>query len=133
LKIHFLEENLKKMGPEFNVRALEENINLKSEKVTMSRDIKQYSKDLKAAENELETYKQQLHEYADKVKRRHADAGMREEMDELRQLAEERAAEIERLEEKLAEDRSAEDELEKVSAELECTTRSVARRARGAD
>ena len=103
LKIHFLEENLKKMGPEFNRQAMEENINLKSEKVTMARDIKNYSKDLKAAEKELDTYKQQLREYAEKVKRRHVDEGMREEMDELRRLADERADEVERLERKLEE------------------------------
>ena len=128
LKIHFLEENLKKMGPEFNVRTMEENVNLKSEKVTMSRDIKQYSKDLKAAEKELENYKQQLRDYAEKVKKRHADAGMREEMDELRRLAEERAAEVERLEDRLEEARGAEDELEKVSTELENAQAECSRR-----
>lgn len=95
LKIHFLQETLRKAGPEFNNAALAENVHLKTEKLLMDRDIKLYTKQLKQAEKELETYRTQLREYAEKVKRRHMDESIKEEMEELRALAEERKAEIE--------------------------------------
>ncbi|KAF1994006.1 hypothetical protein P154DRAFT_582238 [Amniculicola lignicola CBS 123094] len=110
LKIHFLEENLQKAGPESNATALKENITLKTEKVMMLREIKGYSKDMKSATRELDSYKQQLREYAEKVKRRHADEGMREEMEDLRRVAEDRANEVDDLKAELEEVRRDRDD-----------------------
>ena len=52
-------------------------------------DYEQQRKALSRAEKELEEYRQQLRDFAEKVKRRHTDEVMKEEMDRLRALAEE--------------------------------------------
>ena len=97
LKIHFLEEALRKAGPGFSEAALKENTELKVDKVTMQKELYRYRKTLTAAERELELYRQQLLEMQEKVKRKHLDAGQREELDRLRQALEDKEAEVNEL------------------------------------
>ncbi|TGO68612.1 hypothetical protein BOTNAR_0022g00200 [Botryotinia narcissicola] len=54
LKIHFLEEALRKAGPGFSVAALKENTELKVDKVTMQRELQKFRKTLTAAEKDVE-------------------------------------------------------------------------------
>ncbi len=97
LKIHFLEEALRKAGPGFSEAALKENTELKVDKVTMQKELYRYRKTLTAAERELEIYRQQLLEMQEKVKRKHLDAGQREELDRLRQALEDKEVEVNEL------------------------------------
>ncbi|TAQ87352.1 hypothetical protein B7494_g4315 [Chlorociboria aeruginascens] len=103
LKIHFLEEALRKAGPGFSDAALKENTELKVDKITMQKELHQYRKTLTAAEHDVELYRQQILDMQEKVKRRHADEGQREELDRLRHLLEEKETEINRL--KIREDK----------------------------
>jgi chromosome segregation ATPase len=97
LKIHFLEENLQRTGPEFSQQMLKENTDLKANGVLQDRDIKKYQKQIKYAEIEMEQYRLQLDEYIEKVKRRHMDEALRDELDKYKQLAEERLRELDEL------------------------------------
>jgi chromosome segregation ATPase len=97
LKIHFLEEALRKAGPGFSEAALKENTELKVDKVTMQKELHRYRKTLSAAERDVELYRQQLLEMQEKVKRKHADESQREELDLLRQGLEEKEAELDQL------------------------------------
>ena len=69
LKIHFLEEALRKAGPGFSEAALKENTELKVDKVTMQRELHRYRKTLTSAERDLELYRQQMLEMQDKMRR----------------------------------------------------------------
>ncbi|KAL2355999.1 putative spindle-pole body protein, partial [Cryomyces antarcticus] len=125
LKIHFLEENLKKRGNEFQQETIRQNTELRVDKVTLIRDIKQYRKSLSQAEKDLEEYRQQLQDYAEKVKRRHADQGMLEELDRLRKTAEdaqrlanERDAELKAMQERLRAAEQQDDNAEKLRDDI---------------
>jgi chromosome segregation ATPase len=101
LKIHFLEEALRKAGPGFSEAALKENTELKVDKVTMQRELHRYRKTLTSAERDLETYRQQILEMQQKVKQKHANEGQREEIERLQRALEEREAEVEDLREQI--------------------------------
>ncbi|KAM4057956.1 centrosomal targeting protein [Hirsutella rhossiliensis] len=73
LKIHFLEEALRKAGPGFSEAALRENTELKVDKVTMQRDLHRYKKHVTSAERDLENYRRQMMELQEKAKQREAD------------------------------------------------------------
>lgn len=88
---------MRKNGKEFNEAAIKENTELKVDKVTLQRDLKHYRKQLTQAERDLEEYKKQLLDYAEKVKRRHANESMLQELDQLRQTVAEKEAHIEEL------------------------------------
>jgi chromosome segregation ATPase len=103
LKIHFLEDALRKAGPGFSEAALKENTELKVDKVTMQRELHRYKKHLTAAERDLETYRQQMLELQEKAKRKYADENARAEMDKLQQQVEDRDAQIEELQRQLEE------------------------------
>ncbi|KAF4556296.1 putative spindle pole body protein pcp1 [Elsinoe fawcettii] len=103
LKIHFLDEALKRSGTEYQQGMIKENTELKMDKTTMTYELKQQQKALVRAEKELEEYRLQLREYAEKVKRRHTDEIMKEEMERLRQLAEEKQALADQREEEIDE------------------------------
>ncbi|PNS21382.1 Spindle pole body protein pcp1 [Sphaceloma murrayae] len=92
LKIHFLDEALKRSGTEYQQGMIKENTELKMDKTTMTYEIKQQQKSILRAEKELEEYRIQLREYAEKVKRRHTDEIMKEEMQRLQKLAEDNQA-----------------------------------------
>lgn len=97
LKIHFLEEALRKAGPGFSEAALKENTELKVDKVTMQRELHRYKKHLTASEKDLEDFRQQMLEMQERAKRKYADESQRAEMDRLRALLSQRDAEIESL------------------------------------
>ncbi|KAH7325088.1 hypothetical protein B0I35DRAFT_509717 [Stachybotrys elegans] len=119
LKIHFLEEALRKAGPGFSEAALKENTELKVDKVTMQRELHRYKKHLTTAERDLETYRQQMLELQEKAKRKYADENMRQEMESLRQKLDDREADIERLQRKLSEGQRDEDQLQKLRDDVE--------------
>ena len=97
LKIHFLEEALRKAGPGFSEAALKENTELKVDKVTMQRDLQRYKKTLTSAEKELEKYRAQMMELQEKATKKFSDGNQLAELERLRQLVEEKEAEIRRL------------------------------------
>ncbi|KAG8629839.1 hypothetical protein KVT40_001458 [Elsinoe batatas] len=103
LKIHFLDEALKRSGTEYQQGMIKENTELKMDKTTMTYELKQQQKALVRAEKELEEYRLQLREYAEKVKRRHTDEIMKEEMERLRKLAEDNQALADQREEAMDE------------------------------
>ncbi|KAI9822425.1 MAG: hypothetical protein M1827_000144 [Pycnora praestabilis] len=118
LKIHFLEENLKKLAPGYNQAALRENTELKIDKVTMQKELRQYRKTLGTAEHELEMYRQQVMEIQEKVKRKHLDEGQREEIERLKRDLEAKEKEVEDLRAKLESAEAHDDEVEKLRDEL---------------
>ncbi|KAL3426212.1 microtubule associated protein [Phlyctema vagabunda] len=97
LKIHFLEEALRKAGPGFSEAALKENTELKVDKVTMQKELHRYRKTLGAAERDVELYREKIKEMQDNVKRKHMDEGQREELDRLRRSLDAKEVEIEQL------------------------------------
>jgi chromosome segregation ATPase len=119
LKIHFLEEALRKAGPGFSEAALKENTELKVDKVTMQKELYRYKKTLTAAEHDVELYRQQILEMQEKTKRKHADEGQREELDRLHQALEEKEAELDELKGKgTAGFDDLEDKIQDLEAEL---------------
>lgn len=97
LKIHFLEEALRKAGPGFSEAALKENTELKVDKVTMQRELQKFRKTLTAAEKDVEQYRQQIIDMQEKFKRKHVNTGQQEELDNLRQVLEEKEDELNRV------------------------------------
>ncbi|QSZ31995.1 hypothetical protein DSL72_001564 [Monilinia vaccinii-corymbosi] len=97
LKIHFLEEALRKAGPGFSEAALKENTELKVDKVTMQRELQKFRKTLTAAEKDVEQYRQQIMEMQEKFKRKNVSAGQQEELSSLRQVLEEKEDELNRV------------------------------------
>ncbi|KAJ6020652.1 hypothetical protein N7540_006156 [Penicillium herquei] len=101
LKIHYLEEQLEKAGPEYNSAALKENTELKVLRLTMQRDISRYKKSLLQAERDLEDYRQQLAEMRERARRRQTDEEVQQEMDLMREEVDSRDKEIRELREEL--------------------------------
>jgi chromosome segregation ATPase len=118
LKIHFLEEALRKAGPGFSEAALKENTELKVDKVTMQKELYRYRKTLTAAERELELYRHQLLEMQEKVKRKHLDAGQREELDRLHQALEDKEVEVNQLKSQESQFEDLQDKIHDLEAEL---------------
>ena len=118
LKIHFLEDALRKAGPGFSEAALKENTELKVDKVTMQRELHRYKKHLTAAERDLETYRQQMLELQEKAKRKYADENARAEMDKLQRQVEERDALIEDLQRQLEEAQQGDDQVAKLQDDI---------------
>lgn len=118
LKIHFLEEALRKAGPGFSEAALKENTELKVDRVTMTKELHRYKKTLTVAERDVELYRQQILEMQEKIKRKHADEGQREELDRLHQALDEKEAELEELRNNGAGFNDLEDKFHDLEAEL---------------
>ncbi|KAL6898789.1 hypothetical protein GGI43DRAFT_423329 [Trichoderma evansii] len=97
LKIHFLEEALRKAGPGFSEAALKENTELKVDKVTMQRELHKYKKDVTTAERELESYRQQMLELREKAEQKYANKDQQAELDTLRETIQARESDIEEL------------------------------------
>ncbi|KAI9643432.1 hypothetical protein NHQ30_008051 [Ciborinia camelliae] len=118
LKIHFLEEALRKAGPGFSEAALKENTELKVDKVTMQRELQKFRKTLTAAEKDVEQYRQQIMDMQEKFKRKHVNAGQQEELDNLRQVLEEKEDELNRV--RIQEDKYAdmENKIDDLEADL---------------
>ncbi|KAJ9196572.1 hypothetical protein DTO027B5_1583 [Paecilomyces variotii] len=126
LKIHYLQEQLQKAGPEYNQAALQENTELKVTKITMQRDIARYKKNLLQAERDLEAYRLQLQELRDKAKKRQLDEEGRREMEWMREEVENRGNQVKELQEELkeAKDKQSE-EIERLRDEIEDLEASV--------
>ena len=118
LKIHFLEEALRKAGPGFSEAALKENTELKVDKVTMQRELHKYKKHLTTAERDLESYRQQMQELQEKAKRKFADEAQRAEMDQLRQTIDDREAEVEELRRQINEGQQDQEHVEKLQDDI---------------
>ncbi|KFZ21776.1 hypothetical protein V502_02905 [Pseudogymnoascus sp. VKM F-4520 (FW-2644)] len=114
LKIHFLEEALRKAGPGFSEMALKENTDLKVDKVTMQKELHRYKKTLTTAERDLESYRQQILDMQEKMKRRHADEGAQEELDLLRQALHDKEIEVQDLQQKLESAADQNDDVQKL-------------------
>lgn len=84
LKIHFLEESLRKSGPGLNHAALKENTDLKVDKITMQKELARARKTLDKTEREVEEYRKQLQSAHDQMKRKHADKKILEELESLK-------------------------------------------------
>lgn len=118
LKIHFLEEALRKAGPGFSEAALRENTELKVDKVTMQRELHHYKKHLNSAEKDLEKYRQQIIEVQEKAKEKHADEEQLAELDKLRQELEDKDAEVEELQRQLEQEQNHNDNVEKLKEDI---------------
>jgi chromosome segregation ATPase len=118
LKIHFLEEALRKAGPGFSEAALKENTELKVDKVTMQRELHKYKKHLTSAERDLESYRQQMLELQEKAKRKYADESQRVELERLRKSLEDREADIEDLQRQLDQEQQDNGQLDKLQDEI---------------
>ncbi|KAH7015145.1 putative spindle-pole body protein [Ilyonectria destructans] len=119
LKIHFLEEALRKAGPGFSEAALKENTELKVDKVTMQRELHRYKKHLTTAEKDLESYRQSMLELQEKAKRKYANENQRAEMDKLQRLLKDREADIEDLQRQLNQGQKDNDQVEKLRDDIE--------------
>ncbi|KAJ4255017.1 hypothetical protein NW762_009821 [Fusarium torreyae] len=118
LKIHFLEEALRKAGPGFSEAALKENTELKVDKVTMQRELHRYKKHLTTAEKDLESYRQQMLEVQDKAKRKYANQSNQAETEKLQRLLEDREADIEDLQRQLHQQQGNSDQVEKLQDDI---------------
>lgn len=118
LKIHFLEEALRKAGPGFSEAALKENTELKVDKVTMQKELYRYRKTLTAAERDVELYRQQILEMQEKVKRKHADEGQREELERLQKALDDREAELDQLKNQETQFDELQDKIHDLEADL---------------
>lgn len=119
MKIHFLEDALRKAGPGVSEAALKENTDLKVDKITMQKDLLRYRKTLASAEHEIEAYRKQLAEAQEKLIRKHADAGQREELDRLRKALNDAHGEINRLNEKIQSSDSRHADADRLKGELD--------------
>lgn len=118
LKIHFLEDALRKAGPGFSEAALKENTELKVDKVTMQRDLQRYKKQLTGVEKTLESYRQEILELREKTKQKYADEKQRTELERLRQALEDKDAEIDDLHRQLEDQERHNDKIEKLRDEI---------------
>ncbi|KAG6017780.1 hypothetical protein E4U54_003385 [Claviceps lovelessii] len=120
LKIHFLEEALRKAGPGFSEAALKENTELKVDKVTMQRELQRYKKHVSSAERDLETSRQQIQELQEKTRRRQNDDGQRAKVEQLQKELDAKEANIDNLRRQLEQSRNNEDQqLEKLRDNIE--------------
>lgn len=126
LKIHFLEEALRKAGPGFSEAALRENTELKVDKVTMQRELLRYKKHLNSAERDLESHRQQILQVQEQARKKGASEAMRAEMEELRRQLEEKDEEIGDLQKQLEQEKDGNGDVERLKddvADLEAELR----------
>lgn len=111
LKIHYLQEQIEKAGPEYNQAALKENTELKVAKLTIQRDLSRYKKGLLQAERDLQIYRAQVQELREKNRRRQTDETIQREMDLMRQDIETRDAQVKSLQNELRDVKSKQSEV----------------------
>ncbi|KAL6870266.1 putative spindle-pole body protein [Trichoderma novae-zelandiae] len=120
LKIHFLEEALKKAGPGYSEAALKENTELKVDKVTMQRELQRYKKQVMTAERDLESFRQQMLELQEKAKQKYSNANDHQaELERLRTNLEDRESNIKELQRQASEDQGYKEMVEKLQADIE--------------
>lgn len=118
LKIHFLEDALRKAGPGFSEAALRENTELKVDKVTMQRDLAKYKKQLINAEKDLETYSEQILSMQERAKKKYADESQKVEIEKLKQDLEDKEADIEDLQRQLEKSDGNSDKVDKLEGDI---------------
>ncbi|QIX00600.1 hypothetical protein AMS68_006117 [Peltaster fructicola] len=122
LKIHFLEEALRKTGSEYHQATLKENAELKTERLTIDADSKRQKKRLLMLEQELEEYRHKHSEHLQTSKKFSATSeGYAEELaklqklaDAAQQLADDRLRDMERLRAQLEEVQKSEEPAEQI-------------------
>lgn len=130
LKIHFLEDALRKAGPGFSEAALRENTELKVDKVTMQRELLRYKKHLNSAENDLESHRQQIIQVQEQARKKGASEAQRAEMEQLRRQLEEKNEDINDLQRQLDSAKDTNGEVERLKddvADLEAELREKER------
>ena len=118
MKIHFLDETLKKAGPEYNAAALKENTNLKVDKITLQKELAHARKTYTRAERELEQYRRELQEAHNAIQRKHIDDDIRQELESLRETVASKDSEITQLRRKASIAESKEEEAEKLRGDI---------------
>ncbi|ETS85513.1 hypothetical protein PFICI_03538 [Pestalotiopsis fici W106-1] len=118
LKIHFLEEALRKAGPGFSEAALKENTELKVDKVTLQRELAKYKKQLGNAEKDLETYSEQILSMQERAKKKYADESQKIEIEKLKQDLEDKAADLEDLQRQVQQGTQDSDRIEKLEGDI---------------
>lgn len=119
LKIHFLEESLRKSGPGFNEAALRENTDLKVDKFTIQKELRQCRKTFSGAEREVEIFKRHIEDLQEKAKRKHADETLRQQLEDLKSDLAAKESEIEDLKQRLESVEGDGEELEKLRGDIE--------------
>lgn len=119
LKIHFLDETLKKAGPGYNAAALKENTDLKVDKITMQKELAQARKTLVKTERELEQYRLHLHEVRNSIQRKHMDENLQHELKSLDDKVVAKDHELAQLRQQIALSDARKDEAEKLRGDLE--------------
>ncbi|KAF2993279.1 hypothetical protein E8E14_000293 [Neopestalotiopsis sp. 37M] len=118
LKIHFLEEALRKAGPGFSEAALKENTELKVDKVTLQRELAKYKKQLGNAEKDLETYSEQILSMQERAKKKYADESQKIEIEKLKQDLEDKEADLEDLQRQVQQGTQESHRIEKLEGDI---------------
>ena len=119
LKIHFLEDALRKTGSEFNEAALKENTDMKVDRITMQRELAQCKKTLIQAERDIEAYRRHLEEVQTKAKRQHADEHLRQELEDLKKVLTIKEEEVQHLHQKVEEAEGENESFPKLKGDIE--------------
>ncbi len=119
LKIHFLEESLRKAGPGFNEAALRENTDLKVDKITIQKELARCRKHLTQAERDVETYKLHVEENQAEAKRNHADESLRQEVKDLSRKLAAKDSEVEDLLQKLKNAENHGEDVQKLKEDIQ--------------
>ena len=119
LKIHFLEESLRKSGPGFNEAALQENTDLKVDRITLQKELVRCKKMLSQAERDVEALRRHIAEVQEQAKHKKLDAQARRELETLQAELVSKDHEIEEMRDKIQTEESKTDDLEKLRVEIE--------------
>lgn len=119
LKIHFLEESLRKTGPGFNEAALKENTDLKVDRITLQKELSRCKKMLSQAERDVEALRRHVEEVQLKAKHRSDDEKVQIELETLRQTLMERETQVEELRIQTEAAEGHADEVDKLKAIIE--------------
>ena len=118
MKIHFLDETLKKAGPGYNAVALKENAELKVDKITIKKELAQARKTLTRAERELEQYRLHLQDVQKDIQRKHIDEDLRRELESLKEIIAAKDLEINGLHRKVSTADRSDEEIEKLRGDV---------------
>jgi chromosome segregation ATPase len=124
LKIHFLEDLMRKSDPNLNQAALKENTDLRVDRATLTRDLSKMKKQLAAAAQDAESLRKQLLDSKARGERNEAEKHLQEELIMLRESVSSKEEEIEKLqsvldsESKTQEVQNLKDNIEDLEAEL---------------
>ncbi|KAL8823547.1 MAG: hypothetical protein Q9191_005759, partial [Dirinaria sp. TL-2023a] len=119
LKIHFLEETLKKAGPGYNAAAVKENTDLKVDKITMQKELANARKAVTKTERELEQYRLHLQEMQKDIQRKHLDEHLQRELESLKASGAEKDEEIRRLKQRVSAADNDEEQADKLRGDIE--------------